>query len=266
MGRWQTTGEDPDKVTNHRIAIEIPFSFLVKTGERGEPIELQEERDLTIAESIRAGAKTHDALPLARRKPGEQTEAWFAGGLKSLAAVGGGQSAEPVQICNGGHTMVSVETEVRELCSECGAQVEIDTRVYECRTCWPTVRRCSGCLSAEANNPPRSAGSAAEEKKERKRAKKQRQQAERSPEEQYEVHKSKTMREYSFYFRIAFATIMKCPIDYYSAPDEMWTPPEPGTPYSDDDVVKMVVKGSGLEFPYPDATVHGRRRRGAGDL
>ena len=115
--------------------------------------------------------------------------------------------------------------------------------------------------SAEANNPPRSAASersAAEEKKERKRAKKQRQQAERSPEEQYEIYKSKTMREYSFYLRIAFATIMKCPIDYYSAPDEMWTLPEPGNPYSVDDVIKMLCKGTGLEFPYPDAAVPGR--------
>ena len=55
LGRCQATGEDPDKVTNHRIAIEIPYSFIVDTSERDEPIELQGERDITIAESIRAG-------------------------------------------------------------------------------------------------------------------------------------------------------------------------------------------------------------------
>ena len=66
------------------------------------------------------------------------------------------------------------------------------------------------------------------------------------------------MREYSFYLRIAFATTMKCPIDYYSAPDDMWTPPEPGSPYSSEGIVKMIVKGTGLEFPYPDATAPGR--------
>ena len=143
MGRWQTTGNDPDKVTNHHIAIEIPFNFLVNTGERDEPIELQEERDLTIAESIRAGTKTHDTLPLARRTPGEQTEAWFAGGLKSLAAVGGSQSAEPVQKYGLRHVMASVETYVRDTCNECGMMIEMGNRVFECKSCYPTWWRCS---------------------------------------------------------------------------------------------------------------------------
>ena len=65
-------------------------------------------------------------------------------------------------------------------------------------------------------------------------------------------------REYSFYLRVAFVTIVKCPIEYYSAPEEIWTPPEPGSPYTSEDVVQMIVKGTGLEFPYPDATAPGR--------
>ena len=65
-------------------------------------------------------------------------------------------------------------------------------------------------------------------------------------------------REYSFYLRVAYATTMKCPIEYYSAPDEIWTPPEPGSPYSSEDIVKMIVKGTGLWFPYADATAPGR--------
>ena len=57
LGRWATHGleENADEVTKHRIAIEIPYSFIVDTGERDEPIVLQGERDITIAESIRAG-------------------------------------------------------------------------------------------------------------------------------------------------------------------------------------------------------------------
>ena len=66
------------------------------------------------------------------------------------------------------------------------------------------------------------------------------------------------MREYSFYMRIAFATTMKCPIDYYSAPDEMWTPPEPGHPYTVDDLTTMIGRETGGEFPYPDSAVTGR--------
>ena len=132
-----------DAVTKHRIAIEIPYSFIVDTTERDTPIELQGERDITIAESLRAGTRTHDALPLARRKPGEQTDVWYVGGLKSLSAVGGSQSAEPVQTCRRGHVMTSIETYVRDTCDECGVLIEMGNRVFECKSCYPTWWRCS---------------------------------------------------------------------------------------------------------------------------
>ena len=98
LGTWAAHGQEEaaDAVTKHRIAIEIPYSFIEDTTERDTPIELQGKRDITIAESLRAGTRTHDALPLARRKPGEQTDVLCVGGLKSLSAVGGSQSAEPV--------------------------------------------------------------------------------------------------------------------------------------------------------------------------
>jgi len=65
-------------------------------------------------------------------------------------------------------------------------------------------------------------------------------------------------REYSFYLRVAYVCTAKCPVEYYSAPEDIWTPPEPGSPYTADDVAKLVVKGTGLEFPYPDVTAPGR--------
>ena len=52
FGRWATQGQadNVDEVTKHHIAIEIPYSFIVNTGERDAPIELEGERDITIAE------------------------------------------------------------------------------------------------------------------------------------------------------------------------------------------------------------------------
>ena len=35
---------------------------------------------------------------------------------------------------------------------------------------------------------------------------------------------------------------MLCPIEYYLSPDSMWTPPEPGTPYSVAQICAMLVR------------------------
>ena len=125
--------------------------------------------------------------------------------------------------------MVSVESYVRDTCNECCMLIEMGNRVFECKACYPTWWRCSECLQAEAAAP--SVPSTGQELAD-KRAKRQRQKEERSPEKQAEIYKNKMMREYSFYLRVAYATTMKCPIEYYSAPDKMWPPPEPGSPYS----------------------------------
>ena len=41
LGRWQTTGENPDRVTNHRIAIEIPFQLPRKYWRAGRAYRLE---------------------------------------------------------------------------------------------------------------------------------------------------------------------------------------------------------------------------------
>ena len=47
-----------------------------------------------------------------------------------------------------------------------------------------------------------------------------------------ELDTHKLSREYSFYLRLAFASTMECPVEYYSAPAEMWDPPEHGSPFN----------------------------------
>ena len=133
--------------------------------------------------------------------------------------------------------------------------VEIGNEVLECPSCWPTWWRCSGCQKVEAASPsPSSTGQELEEK----RTKRKRQKEESTSERLAELARNKMAREYSFYLRAAYVSTVKCPVEYYSAPDDMWTPPEPGFPYNADDVTRLVVKGSGLEFPYPDVAVPGR--------
>ena len=84
--------------------------------------------------------------------------------------------------------------------------IEMGNRVFECKSCYPTWWRCSECLQAEAAAP---SGPPTNPELEKKRAKRQRQKEERSPEEQAEIYRSKMMREYSFYLRVAYATTMK---------------------------------------------------------
>ena len=120
--------------------------------------------------------------------------------------------------------MIPIETYIRDVCNECGVLIGIGNKVFECKSCYPTWWRCSECLKAEAAVP--SVAATGQELAD-KQAKRQRQKETRTPEQQAEIFKNKMAREYSFYLRVAFATTMKCPVEYYSAPDTVWTPPEP---------------------------------------
>ena len=49
-------------------------------------------------------------------------------------------------------------------------------------------------------------------------------------------------RDYSFCLRVGYISIMRCPVNYYSEPDEMWVPPEPGRPFTEHQVCQMIAK------------------------
>ena len=57
-------------------------------------------------------------------------------------------------------------------------------------------------------------------------AKRQRQRESRTQEKQANIDSNNMQREYSFYLRVAFASIVRCPVEYYSTPGKMWVPPE----------------------------------------
>ena len=48
--------------------------------EQVTPVELQGERDASIADALKSGTKTADALPLARKAPGDATTVTYVSG------------------------------------------------------------------------------------------------------------------------------------------------------------------------------------------
>ena len=93
-----------------------------------------------------------------------------------------------------------------------------------------------GCQSAKTYRKDDVCDPVKFEKWTAKQAKGRRQRESRSAEGQANIDTNKFQREYSFYLRVAAASTVLCPVEYYSAPGKMWTPPELGKPYTLEEV------------------------------
>ena len=96
-----------------------------------------------------------------------------------------------------------------------------------------------GCSPAKSSRESNSTDIAEDEQRAAKQAKRQRQKERRSPEKQAQIDLNKALREYSFCLRVAYASTVLCPVQYYSAPGKMWAPPEVSKPYTFDEICNL---------------------------
>ena len=191
-----------DSVTKFRIAVEVPVGVYTKTLEVFDPPEWQGERDLSVSDSLLAGTLTADNFPLARGKPGEDTPVTYASGAVGF------QKRFVVDLESGSHQ----------------------------------AKASSGAGASGSGGPVADAAKdeAAAANQEKKRLKRQRQKQEITPEAQEVIKLNKMQRGYSFCLRVSYISTMRCPVNYYSVPGEMWVPPEPGKPYSENQVCQLI--------------------------
>ena len=83
---------DRTSTLNMRIAVHISYDYV--PGPRETPLELTNERSVTVAQSLLPGTMPSDRLPLARKAPGESTEQVFAN-ASPPSATPSGESKSP---------------------------------------------------------------------------------------------------------------------------------------------------------------------------